>query len=191
MAWVDLPAARAAADEPLDSGVTHALQARVSQLYDPGSIYDICCPADPVEQALNATSTSSTWAWIGHALPVLSRPLAGGEPRQIMVSCEVRGSTVDKWTLRAYLLPASISPTIDATDCVLDSDSYAETTIASTSYSHAVLTITTPGPTGELAGDGTVTGISVPVYWMHLAHRADSASLTVSIRSLRFREVIP
>ena len=191
MAWVDLPAARAAADEPLDSGVTHALQSRVSQLYDPGSIYDICCPADPVEQALNATAVTTTWNWIGHALPILSRPLAGGEPRQILFSCYAKGSAIDKWDLRAYALPRSSQPTIDATDCVLDSDSYVEVVVGTASYTHVSGTITTPAPPGELTGDGSLAGIAVPVHWIHLAIKAESVSVTAYIRSLRFREVIP
>lgn len=188
-AWVDIPAARANADEPLDAGTCKAVQARLSALYE-NSIFDICCPGDPVEAALNATTSDATWAWIGHALPILARPQAGGDPRQMLIEAELKGSTDDEWTLRAYLLPTRRRPTIDATDCIVGVSSYVEMSCEASSYTETSGTVTTPGPSDALHGDSTVWGLSVPVWWLHLAHTGTNG-ITVYIRALRFREVLP
>lgn len=187
MAWVDLPTARAEADRPLDSGTCTAIHSRLTQIYTQ-SCFDICVPLAYPGTSLDGATTTTEWQWIGHPLPVLARPRAGGAPRTIIVEVAGKGSTSDEWYLRAYLLATRVPPALDDTDAVLDSTAYGSTSFDDTAYGYASMTIT-PDASDVMAGDGLISGYAQPVYWLHLCHKG-LAAITIHIIDLRIRESV-
>jgi len=190
-AWREIATERAEADEPFDAGLTQAIQSRLTTLYEQ-STFDICVPANPPEQAHNATTSTSEWTWMSsfRPHPVIARGIAGTGQRQIFVECQMKGSTASAWKLRFYLLKSRHRPELDDTDAVLDNDSYVELDRSSTSYDYESDTVLVPDVGGALSGDGTIPGLSVPVYWLHACHKG-AAAITVYFRDIRIAEVIP
>jgi len=195
MTWVDIAAARAAADQPLDAGLTHAIHARLDQIYTQSG-YDIVVGADgtygPGSDLLGGPTATTSWALSSQVqCPIPARTQAGGSPRQIEVSAEVQCSdSLLTAVFRVYLLGYAISPTVDGTDGVVDETAYAELNVTGTTAWTADSAIVTPTLATALDGDGSVPGLSVPVYYVRVIYKVKTGTATVGLRLLRFREVI-
>jgi len=190
MAWVDIVEARAAADQPLDAGLAHAVQLRLERTYEQ-SVFDHNITSDGYDRDYEVTATED-WAASAVAFPILARPRVGGLPRQMFVEVEAKGSSATAWTLRAYLLSTRYTPPVDASGALLGEASYVDLTVQSSDYSWRTGTITTPGRAGALLGDGTIAGYALPVWWLHVLYQSSSGSLAgCKWRRWRLREVLP
>ena len=190
MAWVDIVEARGAADQPLDAGMTHAVHLRLEQIYSQG-VYNHTVLQEPWDDDSEKTVSTDWSVWNMLPIPVLARPTLGGAPRNIGVEVEARGEDSTLLTTRVYFLATRIVPPVDTTDAILGEASYVEFTVQSVDYSFRTGTLTTPGPTDVLRGDGTIAGFAQPVWWLHFVSKSALGSKAMKWRKLRLWEVLP
>lgn len=177
MAITHLPESLANADRSLSSVITVGLQANLDQCHAQ-SCWGLGVLAGAVGWTY-ATYAADVWEHVrfsvASGMPIPLRPKRDGTWRDVAVSASVKSNAAVK--VRAYLLGrasvnrASVSADPEGFTGV---DSYDQVTVDGDGNYHDCVWEIAPGDCEVRSGDGSVSGIALPVAWLHwIAMSAD------------------
>jgi len=196
MVWVKMSqTAHGNADNSFHGPAATSLQGNLDTAYEGSNTnlecYHFVSTAGAFHAVVGPVATANTYEWGVEIppVPILARTQKGATWRDVKIEWNVRGSgATDTFLIKTYLLPDATQPALDATGGILGETAVGTSgNITGTSWQDSSVTIS-PSRCGVLTGDGSVTGVSIPALFIHVAITADGDTDAIYIRGPRIEE---